>query len=87
MAIYATLDDVDNMGVFQVTTKPMLTISFYAYLMPPYESYASKFYLLWIKLLDENLRYNLNDAGFILVKSIALCTIIPFAKKTIPTTF
>ena len=56
MAIYATLDDVDNMGVFQVTNKPMLTISFYAYLMPPYESYASKFYLLWIKILDENLR-------------------------------
>lgn len=56
MAIYASLDDVENLGVFQVTHKPMLTISFYAYLMPPYEAYASKFYLLFIKLLDENLR-------------------------------
>lgn len=34
----------------------MLIISFYAYLMPPYEAYAQKFYLLFIKLLDEHLR-------------------------------
>lgn len=52
MAIYASLDDVEDLCVFQVTQKPILTISFFAYLMPPYEAYASKFYLLWIKLLD-----------------------------------
>jgi|JI9StandDraft_2_1071091.scaffolds.fasta_scaffold154754_2 hypothetical protein len=52
MAIYASLEDVESMGVFHVTHKPMLTISFYAYLMPPYEAYSSKFYLLLIKLLD-----------------------------------
>jgi hypothetical protein len=57
MAIYASLDDVESMGVFQISHKPILTISFYAYLMPAFESYASKFYLLWIKLLDEHLRY------------------------------
>jgi hypothetical protein len=58
MAIYASLDDVASLGAFQITaTKPMLTISFYGYLMPPYESYASRFYLLWIKMLDEQLRY------------------------------
>ena len=52
MAIYASLDDVENLGVFQITPKPVLTLSFYAYLMPPYETYASKFYLLLIKLMD-----------------------------------
>ena len=52
MAIYSSLEDVESMGVFQVVTKPTLTISFFAYLMPPYESYAQKFYLLFIKLLD-----------------------------------
>lgn len=57
MAIYSGLEDVENLGVFDVTTKPVLTISIYAYLMPPYEAYASKFYLLWIKMLDEHLRY------------------------------
>jgi hypothetical protein len=57
MAIYSGLEDVENLGVFEVSVKPVLTISFYAYLMPPYETYASKFYLLWIKMLDELLRY------------------------------
>jgi len=56
MAIYSGLEDVLGMGVFYVTEKPVLTISIYAYLMPPYETYSSKFYLLFIKMLDERLR-------------------------------
>ena len=65
MAIYASLEDVEEMGVFHITHKPVLTISFFAYLMPPYETYSSKFYLLWIKMLDELLRYFCGDLGTI----------------------
>jgi hypothetical protein len=56
MALYAGLEDIEEMGVFQIHNKTSLFISFYAYLMPPFEEYASKFYLLWIRLLDEHLR-------------------------------
>lgn len=56
MAIYASLEDLEALGVFQLQTHGGLFISFYAYLMPPGEEHASRFYLLWIRLLDETLR-------------------------------
>jgi hypothetical protein len=37
MAIYASLEDIEQMEVFQVSNRGSLTISFYAYLMPPFE--------------------------------------------------
>jgi hypothetical protein len=37
MAIYASLEDIEQMGVFEVSNRGGLTISFFAYLMPPFE--------------------------------------------------
>jgi len=56
MAIYASLDDIEEMEVFQVSNKGTLIVSFFAYKMPASEEYSSNFYLYWIKLLDEVLR-------------------------------
>lgn len=56
MAIYSNLVDIEDMGVFQLQKEPTLVFSIFAYLMPTYEEYASKFYLLWVKILDEELR-------------------------------
>jgi hypothetical protein len=52
MAIYASLEDVESLGVFQLHTHGAIYFVFYAYLMPPYEELASRFYLLWIRMLD-----------------------------------
>jgi hypothetical protein len=52
MAIYSNLEEIEDLGVFQIQEGPTLVFSFFAYLMPTYEEYASKFYLLWIKILD-----------------------------------
>jgi hypothetical protein len=46
------------MGVFQMQNQSTILISFFAYLMPPDEEDASRFYLLWIRMLDEYLRLN-----------------------------
>ena len=35
MAIYASLDEIESMGVFQIHSQNTLFINFYAYLMPP----------------------------------------------------
>lgn len=86
MAIYASLDDVESMGVFQIAHKPILTISFYAYLMPAYESYASKFYLLFIKLLDEHLRYVPTHPDSTSANATPSSTTTPSANTTTPTT-
>lgn len=34
MALYSTLEEIEQLGVFQVTKKGLLSLSFYAYLMP-----------------------------------------------------
>lgn len=39
-----------------------LLVSVFAYLMPPFEELAPRFYLLWVRLLDETLRYVLTYA-------------------------
>ena len=57
MAIYANLEDIETTGVFTLRREQEhLYISFFAYLMPEQEELQSKFYLLWIRLLDEVLR-------------------------------
>lgn len=58
MSIYADLQDVEFMDVFHIEQRENIYISFYGYLMPPTEECISKFYLLWIRLLDELLRYS-----------------------------
>lgn len=63
MSIYADLQDVEFMDVFQLDHRGHVYLSFFAYLMPPFEELTSKFYLLWIRLLDELLRYPFCDAG------------------------
>lgn len=64
MAIYASLDDVEGLGVFQLHSGGgSLIVSFFAYLMPPFEELAPRFYLLWVRMLDETLRYLLAHAG------------------------
>lgn len=35
MAIYASLDEMESMGVFQIHQQHGMFVSFYAYLMPP----------------------------------------------------
>jgi hypothetical protein len=57
MSIYADLQDVEFMEVFHLEQRDNLYVNFYAYLMPPFEELSSKFYLLWIRMLDELLRY------------------------------
>jgi hypothetical protein len=56
MSIYADLQDVEFMDAFQLEQKDHVYLSFFAYLMPPFEEVTSKFYLLWIRLLDDLLR-------------------------------
>jgi uncharacterized protein (DUF4213/DUF364 family) len=57
MSIYADLQDVEFMDVFHLEQRDNIYINFYGYLMPPFEELTSKFYLLWIRMLDELLRY------------------------------
>lgn len=71
MAIYASLEDVEALGVFQLHTQGTIVFSFFAYLMPPYEDLASRFYLLWIRMLDETLRYYFGHLGSTSARSTA----------------
>jgi hypothetical protein len=64
MAIYASLEDVEGLGVIQMHNQGgVLFVSLFAYLMPPFEELASRFYLLWVRMLDETLRYSRPYAG------------------------
>lgn len=65
MSIYADLQDIEYMEAFHIEKKDNIYMHFYGYLMPPYEELASKFYLLWIRMLDELLRYLSAHAGTI----------------------
>ncbi len=69
MSIYADLQDVEFMDVLQLDQRGHIYISLFGYLMPPFEELTSKFYLLWIRLLDELLRYPPIDAGAVWGKS------------------
>ena len=57
MSIYADLQDIEYMEVFCLEKKEHIYMHFYGYLMPPFEDVLTKFYLLWIRMLDELLRY------------------------------
>lgn len=57
MSIYADLEEVEYMEALQVEKREGgIYLLFYGYLMPPFEEVLPKFYLLWIRMLDELLR-------------------------------
>ena len=63
MSIYADLQDIEYMEVFYIDQKDSIYLHFYAYLMPPVEELLTKFYLFWIRMLDDLLRYPSPHAG------------------------
>jgi len=57
MALYSSLEEVEIHEALKIVEGDQLYLLFFAHLLPPGEDLFTRLYLLWIRLLDQPLRY------------------------------